>query len=304
MKFRTEYTPLRNKQTLDPAKPAALAGSCFSDNIASRMRSALWPAANSLGTLYNPVSIAKALELTILSGDPEGDFRKSLFEYNGYWNSRFFGSKFSGTTLDEAIGKFRQRAQEFRNALTEGKTLIVTFGTSWVFDLEDGTTVGNCHKLPASCFSRRRLSIEEIIGIWKRLLMKLQDKIQGLNVIFTVSPVRHLKDGFHGNSISKAILLLSTEEICRSVGNCTYFPAYEILNDDLRDYRFYASDLVHPSEEGIEYIWENFVKTFLDESGRETLLKGEKEFKRLNHRSILLKDSLREVSPTTDMPDS
>ena len=128
--------------------------------------------------------------------------------------------------------------------------------------------------------------MEEIASLWTGLCLRLKELFPHLSFIFTVSPVRHLKDGFEGITLSKATLHLAIERICRNISDCHYFPAYEILCDDLRDYRFYASDLVHPSDSAVEYIWEIFRKTYLDEAGEKIIKEGSKKYKALHHRPI------------------
>ena len=285
MKFRTEYQALKSSIILDPSNPMVMMGSCFSQNMASKMLSCQWEAMNPAGTLYNPLSISEVIDMLM---DDEGGvqrFEESLFHYNGLWNSHMFDSSFSSSEKEDCIEQFRQSSRQFQEGLTTGKTLIVTFGTSICYFLEDKKiAVGNCHKQPAQLFYRKRLTIAEIKEIWIRLIQRLRKKIPELKIIFTVSPVRHLKDGFIGNARSKSILQLAIEEICGHEKACEYFPAYEILNDDLRDYRFYATDLVHPSDEGVEYIWEKFTETYLDEEGLRKIKEGSNKYKSEHHR--------------------
>lgn len=284
MKFRTEYIPSPASFSLDPRLPVVMAGSCFSQNIAARMIQHEWKAVNPLSTLYNPVSILKALEIMLDRESGSKLFDESLFYYNGIWNSHYFDSSFSSHEAENCREEFRIRQQELLGALEEGETLIVTFGTAICYHLQSSDEiVGNCHKQPANLFYRKRLTTEEIRGMWSDFLKNLKKRYPEIRVIFTVSPVRHLKDGFEGNLRSKAILLLAVEEIVNSDPSTTYFPAYEILNDDLRDYRFYASDLVHPSEEAIDYVWEKFVETFIDSEGRIYLKEGLSRYKSINH---------------------
>lgn len=287
MKFRSEFKSERSSLTLDPCKPVVMAGSCFSQNIAGMMEKHLWQAVNPFGTLYNPLSISAAID--IMSDSEKGceRFKKSLVKFNGVWNSKFFDSSFSAINKEDSIEEFKKRQQTFIKALQEGKILIATFGTSiCYFHQEDNVVAGNCHKMPANLFSRRRIGINEIQEAWEKVIRNLTKTFGDINIIFTVSPVRHLKDGFVGNIRSKAVLQLAVEEICNNHENCLYFPAFEILNDDLRDYRFYAADLVHPSDEAIEYIWEKFIETFLDSSGLETLKEGNRQYKALHHRPM------------------
>lgn len=288
MKFRTEYTAWKSSLCLDPRRPVALIGSCFADNIAQKMRECRWEVFNGAGTLYNPISIAKVLEMLLFDENWEATMEDSLFESEGYIHSWLFDSHFSRTSAEDLKKNVGEVRQSLRNTLEEAQVLIVTFGTSWCYYLDgkDGYVVANCHKMPQSMFVRKRVSIGEIAELWSELCRRLKEKYPNLRLIFTVSPVRHLKDGFEGNSRSKATLLLAVEEICRRDEDILYFPAYEILTDDLRDYRFYASDLVHPSDEGVEYIWEKFVATFLDAKGEQALREGAKAYKRINHRQI------------------
>ena len=295
MKFRTEFIPVRSVLTLDPARSIVLVGSCFASNIASKMRECMWNAYNGVGTLYNPMSIAKVLELMIFSECAYSDFESSLFETEGKVHSWLFDTHFSASTKEKCLQNILDSQKELLRALAEAQALVVTFGTSWCYslseyvlqDVTEEYIVANCHKMPTSMFRRKRVSIEEISSLWIGLCNDIRKKYPELKIIFTVSPVRHLKDGFEGNTLSKAILHLAVERICEKVRGCIYFPAFELMYDDLRDYRFYASDLAHPSETAVEYIWEVFCKTFLDENGLVKIKEGGKRYKMLNHRQIL-----------------
>lgn len=285
MKFRTEYFPKLSSPVLSPEKTAVLAGSCFSQNISAKMSECLWENINPASTLYNPVSIGKALDVLFDIEEGEKRFEDSLFFFNNLWSSHLFDSSFSSAVREECVEEFRIRQKTLIAAMNNVEVIIVTFGTSICYHLvEDDEVVGNCHKQPSDHFYRKRLGIEEIEKFWSELIKKFSTLFPHLSFIFTVSPVRHLKDGFSGNSRSKAVLLLAVEEICNKNSNCFYFPAFEIINDDLRDYRFYAEDLVHPSDEGIEYVWEKFRETFLDEKGNELLTEGSRKYKSAHHR--------------------
>ena len=287
MRFRTEFQPDRAPFVLNPQKPVVLVGSCFSANIASRMKRHLWKAVTPLGTLYNPVSIFQALDMLLDEERGTERFENSLFQYSGLWHSYEFDSSFSSVKREDCISEFLMRKKELSEALSEGAPLIVTFGTSIVYYLTDnGNPVGNCHKLSAKKFFTQRISETEILTFADSLTGKLRQRFPELKIIYTVSPVRHIKDGFIRNSRSKAVLLLAVEEIVEKDENCHYFPAFEILNDDLRDYRFYATDLVHPSEEAVDYIWDIFTRTYLDCEGMAIIKEGEKIYKANNHRPM------------------
>ncbi|MBD5279369.1 MAG: GSCFA domain-containing protein [Bacteroides sp.] len=323
MRFRTEYKIEERKRfVLDPRRPVALLGSCFADNISAKMSSCLWEAENPLGTLYNPLSIAGALEVCLglrsgvsagggsgaVDGYGEGrdrgmsarlmSFEESLFESGGMWRSWLFDSKMSAETREDVVYAFGEKCRRLDALLSRAEVLFVTFGTAWCYYIGE-RLVANCHKQPAAMFERRRLSVGEIVATWQSIVGRLRECYPRLRVVFTVSPVRHLKDGFEGNARSKAILQLAVEEMCggvssggrggevsQAVDECYYFPAYEIVNDDLRDYRFYASDLVHPSEEAVEYIWEKFKEMYIDDKGLQRLKEGEMICRGLSHRPL------------------
>lgn len=303
MTFRTEYVGRRADFTLSPERPVATLGSCFADNISARMRNALWAGVNPAGTLYNPFSISRVLKLCLeadcgvqgiqangcLTSKSEETIRKSLFHHNGATHSWLFDSKMSGSNEEDVIIKIRGAYDILRDTLSQGEALLITFGTAMVYSLaeDESYIVSNCHKMPASLFTRRRLSVDEIVGEWTELSQQIGKRYPRLRIIFTVSPVRHLKDGMEENAISKAILRLAIDEICRRNDNCSYFPAYEIVTDDLRDYRFYASDMAHPSTEAVEYIWNKFKSVYLDAEGIALLKEGERLVKGFAHRPLV-----------------
>ena len=179
---------------------------------------------------------------------------------------------FSRADKEEAESAIKASIETMQQALHEASVVIVTFGTAWVYE-KDGTVVGNCHKLPENCFTRRRLTVEEIVAAWKPILAQYPDK----HWLFTVSPIRHIRDGLHENQLSKATLLQAVEQL----GD--YFPSYEIMLDELRDYRFYADDLVHPSSLAVNYIWERFVDTFCTNQTKNELVLQLKRWKHEHH---------------------
>lgn len=289
MKFRTEYNPQIADRLLDPLMPVVLVGSCFTDSIGARMRDCRWPSqANPCGVLYNPASIANILTLCDNDDDEEvyAAVRSSIISRDGIYLSWLTDSKTYGTSETEIADTLVSKLSEMRNALAAAAVLIVTFGTSWIYELSDspGYIVSNCHKFPSKDFIRRRLSVDEIVSTWKSTVELLRTINPDLRLIFTVSPIRHLKDGFEGNARSKATLLLACERLCTEIEGADYFPAYEIITDDLRDYRFYADDLLHPSGQAVTYVWEKFCKRYLSEQSRQIIAEGEKITKAMNHR--------------------
>ena len=256
-------------------------GSCFSDEIGAQMQQRyLQVTCNPFGTLYNPLSIAQALTMTEV---PE------LVEHEGLWHSMAHHGSFSRASKEETEQAVRASIKAMQQALNEASVLIVTFGTAWVYEMKEERgkmkeekVVGNCHKLPERCFVRRRLTVEEIVDAWKPILEKYSDK----HWLFTVSPIRHIKDGLHENEISKATLLLALEAISHQHSAISYFPSYEIVLDELRDYRFYADDLVHPSSLAVNYIWERFVDTYCTNQTKNELVLQHKRWKHEHHRLL------------------
>lgn len=237
-------------------------GSCFADNVAAKMGEYYFQVtANPFGTLYNPVSIANAL---MLHEVPE------LVEYGGLWHSMYHHGACSAADKETAAARCGESIRVLQTAFREANVVIVTFGTAWVYE-RDGQVVANCHKMPAEWFTRRRLDVEEIVAVWQPIVEAHPEK----HFIFTVSPIRHIKDGLHENQLSKGTLLLAVEQIASAlsggVGRACYFPSYEIMVDELRDYRFYADDMVHPTPLAINYIWERFVETYMTQDTQQEM---------------------------------
>ena len=230
-----------------------LLGSCFADNMGAKFSEHYFQATiNPFGTLYNPASIAAAITNV---GNSQ------LVEHNGLWHSMMHHGAFSGKDKEEVLTRCEQSRALLQRALMEASTVVVTFGTAWVYEME-GQVVANCHKLPANRFTRRCLTVDEIVEMWQPIVASMPDK----HWIFTVSPIRHVKDGLHANQISKAILLQAVDILGQS-----YFPSYEIMMDELRDYRFYAEDMVHPSAVAVEYIWQRFVDTYTNKDTQKEM---------------------------------
>jgi len=257
-------------------------GSCFAENMASKFMNAGFSIdLNPFGIAYNPLSLSQNLN-RLLDNRPYG--ADELFNDNEIYHSFSHHSRFSGADPDEVLTKINSRMDQSSAFLRTAHLLIVTFGTAYVYRLQsNGNVVSNCHKLPAKFFTYKRLTINEIVKEWNGLIHRLQMLNPSLRILFTVSPIRHWKDGAHENQLSKSILLISIDELLRNHSLCSYFPAYEILLDDLRDYRFYAEDMLHPSTQAIDYVWEKFTEAWFD---KETLKKAydfEKINQSLNH---------------------
>ena len=251
-------------------------GSCFADEIGSRLAgSGFAVEQNPFGTLYNPASVAAALERLVDCREIGDD---DLVLHEGLYHSWHHHGSFSRPDKDETVGVCNARIHKAHCALREARLLMVTFGTAWVYELESGMVVANFHKLPAGMFSRRRMTKGEIVSLWRPLLQKIKTFNPNLTVLFTVSPIRHLADGAHGNQLSKATLLLAVDEL-----DANYFPAYEIVLDELRDYRFYGPDMTHPSPLAVEVVWDRFCEAFMAPNVRQQAHNNMKQQKRKQH---------------------
>ena len=277
MKLQTVVDINPSKWKIGYEDKILMLGSCFSDEIGEQMKQRyLNVTCNPFGTLYNPLSIAQAINLQSSISNLQ------LVEHEGLYHAMSHHGSFSRVTKEEAEQAIRASIETMQQALEESTVVIVTFGTAWVYEM-NGEIVGNCHKLPADRFTRRRLSVEEIVAAWRPILDRYPDK----HWLFTVSPIRHVKDGLHENQLSKATLLQAVEQLVLhsypSPATRRYFPSYEIMLDELRDYRFYADDLVHPSSLAVTYIWERFVDTFCTPQTRNELILQHKRWKHEHH---------------------
>ncbi len=259
--FRTVLPPIPGSFALTHTDPAVIVGSCFSEHIGERLSAYKFPVlVNPGGILYNPISIARLLERLL---DEEADFSDGFFYHQGLWHSWEHHGRYSHperSVFEEQIRRAHRHAAAFSASATR---LFLTLGTAQVFLLRPhGRIVANNHKAPADWFDRRRLSVAEVVESLSEVLEKWKRRRPELEVVLTVSPVRHLRDGLIENQRSKAALLLACDQLSERYPFVHYFAAYELLLDDLRDYRFYAADMVHPSEVAVDYIWEYFAQAF------------------------------------------
>lgn len=263
IRFRTELRPAPLATTVGYENRILALGSCFAGHVAARLAAARFRVtANPTGILFNPLSIAAAV------GDYGRPVRPEELGFDGeVWYHHGFHGAFSAPTAREATDGMNRARQAGAEALAGADRVILTFGTAWVWE-RGGEVVANCHRRPAAEFTRRRLSVAEVVAATERLL---DGPLAGKRTILTVSPVRHLGDGLEDNALSKATLRVAVAEICERRPEASYFPAYEILLDDLRDYRFYADDLCHPSAQAVEYVWERFAEAALTARARELL---------------------------------
>lgn len=262
-KFRTIVDIPTSALKIDYITPCFLSGSCFTEYIGEKMESAKLPVIyNPSGVLYNPSSISINLRM-LMSGRV---YDKSYLELrDGLWISPDHHTSFSDTDSDRVLESINRSVREASAFLRRCKVLLLTFGTSWVYVYNKSNRVAaNCHKIPQREFTRKLLSHEEIISDYGELINELKNFNPEISIIFTVSPVRHFKDGAFNNQVSKSTLFLAVNELLKGFDNTYYFPSYEIFMDELRDYRFYADDMLHPSQQGIAYVWERFCDTYIN----------------------------------------
>lgn len=303
-KFRTEVEIPGFNPKISYETGAVFMGSCFTENVGKKMADLKYPVdINPFGILYNPVSVANGLRLLL---HPKSFQQNNLVEYKGLWHSFYHHGRFSSEDSTEALQQINKRLEFSSAFLKVADFLLITFGTAWVYRyIKSGEVVSNCHKIPANEFLREKLTVAEIVNLYRILLTDLWKINPKLKVVFTVSPIRHWKDGAVENQRSKAALLLAIEELVKmSEQRCTYFPSYELVMDELRDYRFYAADMLHLSDVAVDFIWERFQDAMIDVDSRKTSQVLKKIGEAMQHRPIyknspefrkFLENSLRQI---------
>lgn len=261
-------------------------GSCFAQQVGEKMKDLFLQAdVNPFGILYNPESIALGLNLIL-----ENAFSDSyLFQDNdGMWHSWLHSGAFDNLDKSICLQQIQNRISKTHSELKNWNTLFVTFGTNHVYRLKTNSQiVGNCHKESANSFQEDILTVEQIATTWKALISKIIEQNSTLKIVFTISPYRYIKYGLHGNQLSKSVLFLSVDNLCKTFPKqCFYFPAYEIITDELRDYRFYKADMVHPSEQAVDYVWEIFTNWALGKEAKAASEEMEKIVKAFAHRPL------------------
>jgi len=262
--FRTNIQLQKEENQIDYASKLLLIGSCFSENISKKLAYYKFDVdSNPFGILFNP----KAIENLILNSLNEKIYTdKDVFLLNERWHCFDAHSDLSATDKNELLENLNNAIKSTNKRIHESTHIIITLGTSWIYKLiETNAIVGNCHKVPQKKFVKELLSVDEISASLKNICHQILAINPKATVIFTVSPVRHIKDGFVENSLSKAHLISA---ILKTLGEVDgkYFPSHEIMMDDLRDYRFYNSDMIHPNEPAIDYIWEHFKHVWIQEN--------------------------------------
>lgn len=269
MNFHLEFTPKPFDLKISHRHQLFLAGSCFTEQIGSKLS---WHKFRTIdnphGILFNPVSIAQAIHTYIINKEYKAE---DLFYHHELWGSWDHHTRFSSPEQKNSLELINASQQKAHHFLKEANWLLLTLGSAFVYELEDKRVVANCHKVPADKFNKRLLKEAEVIAVLQHMIKELQQFNPALNIIFTISPVRHLRDGFVENNRSKATLISAVHQLTENNSGVFYFPAYELVIDDLRDYRFYAEDMVHPNYAATQYVWEKFISACIDEDSRKLM---------------------------------
>ncbi len=281
--FRTKVPPISYPFSLTHQHALLGYGSCFAEHIAGRLEYLKFKSQlNPFGITFHPLQIAKGISALLAQRRLEGT---DLFQHNELWQAFEFHSQFSHPEQAIALRQMNQSLQRASDFLQQVDLLIVTLGTAYGFiERKTGEVVNNCHKLPADHFIRKRFAPEEMIQSLEQAFLQLRSQRPSLRVLLTVSPVRHIKDGMVENQWSKAALLLTAADLSERLAFVHYFPAYELVMDDLRDYRFYKSDMVHPNDLAVNYIWSYFEGALFDDHTQQLNINIEKIKKASEHR--------------------
>lgn len=285
MKFRTEINIPKLPFSIVLDTKMMFLGSCFSEHVSGFFAARKFPVcANPFGILFNPLSIAQTLDF--MTG--KSSLSDRFYQYfDEKWISFAHHGKFSHADKSVFLNQISDALQNGSSFLQNTDILFLTFGTSYYYyHLEKELVVANCHRVPGACFDKKRAEIDQICAAFAPFFAWRAQHNPNLKVVFTVSPVRHLSDGFHENQLSKSILHLSIEKMLDSYPETCYFPSYEIFQDDLRDYRFYDKDLCHPSVEGVEYVMDKLLQSTMSPAMLQKITELEKVVRREAHLKV------------------
>ncbi len=276
MKFRSEFDIQKLEPSINHKNKLMLVGSCFTENIGEKLRKQKFQVfENPNGILFNPVSVSEAIINVV---ENKVYTKEDLFNYNEAWHSWQHHSRFSGLSVNEALSKINSTTNEAHQFLKQADYLLITLGSAWIYTLTEnalnatkGTVAANNHKAPANWFERKLLRVDQAILVLATMLDRLGAFNPNIKIIFTISPVRHLREGAINNNRSKAVLIQAVHDLCERLKQLYYFPAYELVIDDLRDYRFYAEDLVHPNYYATQYVWEKFIDACMNDETKKVM---------------------------------
>ncbi len=269
MDFHLEFTPKPFNVKISHQDKLLLIGSCFTEQIGAKLSNHKFSVLdNPNGILFNPVSISTSISSYINNKQYTAS---DLFYQNECWNSWEHHSRFSNPVMENCLTGINESQNQAHHFLKKADWLLITLGSAFVYQLESKEVVANCHKVPTDKFNKCLLTVDEIVAGLERTIERSLAFNPGLKIIFTISPVRHLRDGFIENNRSKSGLIQAVHQIIEQYDQCFYFPAYELVIDDLRDYRFFAEDMVHPNYAATNYVWEKFIATCIDEPSQQLM---------------------------------
>ena len=282
MNFRTNIKPKPEQNQLDYTSNLLLIGSCFTQNIGDKLSYYKFEnTVNPFGILFQPKAIEK---LIVSSLTDEVYTEKDLFFHNERWHCFDVHSDLSNAKKEVVLTTLNKATKQLKKELQTTSHIVITLGTAWVYrNIESTNLVANCHKVSQKQFKKEILSVTTITTSLSKIINVIKAINPSAKVIFTLSPVRHLKDGFIENQQSKSHLLSAIHQIIEE-NKISYFPAYEIMMDDLRDYRFYKKDMLHPNEIAIDYIWQQFVYTWINPSATAIMKQVNQIQKGLAHK--------------------
>lgn len=284
MNFHLEFSPKPFNTKIVHQNNLFLIGSCFSENIGSKFKQHKFSVLeNPNGILFNPVSISKSITSYI---ENKQYSKVDLFYQNELWNSWEHHTRFSDVDLDVCLNRINASQQQAHQFIKTADWVFITLGSAFVYELENKSIVANCHKVPTDKFKKKLLSVEDVLAVLDHVMHRIFMHNPTAKIMFTISPVRHLRDGFVENNRSKAVLIQAVHHLVNKFNKLFYFPAYELVIDDLRDYRFYAEDLVHPNYAATNYVWDKLVDCCIDENTIQLMKQLNEINAAVNHKSF------------------
>lgn len=289
MKLQTQLSLSPQQPQIDYQSKLLLLGSCFTENIGKKLEYFKFQNyQNPFGVIFNPISVEKLVHRAL-----NGTYftEEDIFEQNQLWHCFEIHSSLSGIDKNDFLEHINLQLSQFKTQLTEVSHCIITLGSSWVYrHIKNDKIVANCHKIPQKAFSKEMLSVETISESLKNIVSEIQQVNPRVTFIFTVSPVRHIKDGFEENTLSKAHLISGLHYFINQQSTihkpqCFYFPSFELMMDELRDYRFYKEDMLHPNQTAIQYIWDRFLLVWISKETNPLQKEIDTIQKGLQHRS-------------------
>ncbi len=300
MNLSTQVSIQKSDFSISHTSPIVLIGSCFTENIGAKLADNKFDCiTNPTGIIFNPISVVNGLKSVLKN---QKFSTEDLLQHKDKWVSFQHHGSFSSFDKDECLLRINQSIEKAHAHIKRSETIIVTLGAAWVYEYDGIGVVANCHKIPNKQFSKRLLSVKEILGAFNQI----RSDLEGFNVVFTVSPVRHAKGGLHENNLSKSTLLLAINNLVAQNENYHYFPTYELVIDELRDYRFFKDDLVHPTNMAVNYVWDKFKRCYFGNDTQLLLSEIEKVKTAANHKpfSFESEEHQRFIAKQIDLMES